>query len=51
MVDVPTPGEVAEEIEEGNEPRSLGDVAEAGQDSVRNDEVVPDLRDPDQQDR
>ena len=49
MVDVPTPGDVPEEAEESNEPISLGDVAEAGEDSVRDDEVVPDLRDPNQQ--
>jgi hypothetical protein len=51
MVDVPTPSEVAEEAEEGNEPTSLGDVAEAGEDSVRDDEIVPDRRDSAQTDR
>jgi hypothetical protein len=46
MVDVPTPSEIAEESEEkGNEPTSLGDVAQGGQSSVRDDEVVPDRRD------
>jgi hypothetical protein len=32
MVDVPTPGEVGKEVEEGNEPGSLGDTAAAGLD-------------------
>ena len=51
MVDVPTPSEIAEESEKkGNEPTSLGDVAEAGQDVVRHDEVVPDRRDDTQGD-
>lgn len=44
MVDVPTPDEVAAEAEEGNEPTSLGDVAAAGQEAVRDDEIVPDRR-------
>ena len=49
MADVPTPDDVAEEAEEGNEPTSLGDVATGlPNDSVRDDEIVPDRRDPSQ---
>ena len=43
MADVPTPDDVVEDINEGNPPTSLGDVA--GRDAARDDEVVPDRRD------
>lgn len=44
MVDVPTPGEVGEEAEEGNEPASLGDTAAAGHDPslAQDHDVEPD---------
>lgn len=44
MVDVPTPSEVAEESREGNEPTSLGDVANAGHDPsvAENKDIAPD---------
>ena len=44
MVDVPTPDDVADQAEEGNEPASLGDVASGTVDAVRDDEIVPDRR-------
>ncbi len=44
MVDVPTPAETIEEINQGNPPTSLGDVARAGDDPIlaQDQDTAPD---------
>ncbi len=51
MVDVPTPGPGAEEAEEGNEPRSLGDAAREKRDPIAAESIdIPPFRNPERTD-